>query len=206
MLQAGSFAQSTMIGTIPSTCLQVTHVHLLFDLIFVCSIHVKLRNAAPGYDFTSTFFLRCLYAGENGNPQNPDKGFLKGPLLLHVSQFVLHTRCMTIDKFQTYWHIFIPHPSASNGNAASETVTRRQVTPRSIAYTATQVSRVLHHTLSHFIMFFLLKLVFSLHTTWEWKLEHASFHYLSFYNFIVDYLEAHDVDGKVNALLIWWNR
>jgi len=57
-----------------------------WDLICACRIRVKLREAAEGYDFTLNFFLRCLYAGEKGDPQNPDVGFLKGPLLLHLSQ------------------------------------------------------------------------------------------------------------------------
>jgi len=47
---------------------------------------MKLREVAEGYDFNVNFFLRCLYNGENGDPQNPDEGFLKGPLLLRVSQ------------------------------------------------------------------------------------------------------------------------
>ncbi len=47
---------------------------------------MKLRDAAHGYDFTSNFFMRCLYDGEKGDPENPEEGFLKGPLLLRVSQ------------------------------------------------------------------------------------------------------------------------
>jgi hypothetical protein len=49
------------------------------------SICAKLRDADPGYDFTSSFFLRCLYEGESGDPKDPDVGFLKGPLLVRVS-------------------------------------------------------------------------------------------------------------------------
>jgi hypothetical protein len=40
---------------------------------------------APGFDFASSFFLRCLYENESGNPEFPDIGFLKGPLLVRVS-------------------------------------------------------------------------------------------------------------------------
>ena len=59
----------------------------MFDLIFFASrVRAKLRAGAPGYDFTSSFFLRCLYDGENGDPEDPEEGFLKGPLLLLVSQ------------------------------------------------------------------------------------------------------------------------
>jgi len=53
------------------------------------------------------------------------------------------------------------------------------------------------------------QLIFSLSTAQEWKRYHNSFHYLSFYNFLVDFFEdiednAAQVD--VNELLDWWNR
>ena len=49
------------------------------------SIRAKLRDAAPGYDITSSFFLHCLYEGEDGDPEQPLEGFLKGPFLVRVS-------------------------------------------------------------------------------------------------------------------------
>ena len=52
------------------------------------SIRAKLRDGEPDYDFTSSFFLRCLYEGETGDPESPEVGFLKGPLLLRVSTFL----------------------------------------------------------------------------------------------------------------------
>jgi hypothetical protein len=64
------------------------------------------------------------------------------------------------------------------------------VTPRAIAYIATQ-------------------LVFSLNTSRDWRYEHAGFHYPSFYNFIVDYFEdaEDDISKEANVeLLRWWNR
>lgn len=68
----------------------VNDLYSLFDLILPCRVRAKLREADPEYDFTSSFFLRCLYDGENGDHRDPEKGFLKGPLLLRVSQ--LHSR------------------------------------------------------------------------------------------------------------------
>ena len=47
---------------------------------------MKLRDAAPGYDITSSFFIQCLYEGENGDPENPEVGFLKGMFLQRVSE------------------------------------------------------------------------------------------------------------------------
>ena len=39
---------------------------------------------APGFDFASSFFIRCLYENEAGDPESPDVGFLQGPLLVRV--------------------------------------------------------------------------------------------------------------------------
>jgi len=145
-------------------------------------IRTKLRNADPGYDFASSFFLRCLYEGESGDPDSPDVGFLKGPLLMRA-----------------FRHMFTAPSSASSDNTSKATSRRRdvatslglngRVTPRSIAYAATQ-------------------LVFSLNSARDWKTEHAGFHYPSFYNFIVDFFEDADNDDSTNAvneLLQWWN-
>jgi len=82
MLQAGSSAPLIMIGTIWSTSHAFIH---LCGLTFGCRVRTKLRNADPGFDITSSFFLRCLYDGEKGDPESPEEGFLKGDLLLRVS-------------------------------------------------------------------------------------------------------------------------
>ena len=55
------------------------------------------------------------------------------------------------------------------------------------------------------------KLVFALNSTRDWRMEHASFHYPSFYNFIVNYFEDVESDDeetaeRVDELLKWWNR
>ncbi|KAI0263705.1 hypothetical protein BGY98DRAFT_877571, partial [Russula aff. rugulosa BPL654] len=115
----------------------------------------KLRNGEPNFEMASSFFLRCLYENENGNPNSPEDGFLKGPLLVRA------------------FRLFFTSPSsACKENDATQVTSRRrdvastlrlngQVTPRAIAYTATQ-------------------LVFSLNTSRDWRLEHAGFHYPSF--------------------------
>jgi len=147
-------------------------------------VRANLRDAAPGYNYTHGFFLRCLYLDEAGDPEDPEEGFLKGPLLVRA-----------------FRHIFTSPSSASKENSISGSTSRRrdiantlhmnnQVSPRSIAYTATQ-------------------LVFSLGSAREWKREHAGFHYPAFYNFIVDYLEVprdETSQRDVNELLKWWNR
>jgi hypothetical protein len=51
---------------------------------------------APGFDFTSSFFLRCLYENEAGDPESPDVGFLKGPLLVCVGDLTKFCNIYTI--------------------------------------------------------------------------------------------------------------
>jgi hypothetical protein len=85
------------------------------------------------------------------------------------------------------------------------------VTPRSIAYTATQVRLLFLVILRSFLITLLPlpQLIFSLSTAQEWKREHNGFHYPIFYNFIVDFFEDIEDDaGQKNAdeLLDWWNR
>ncbi len=80
MSLGGFFALLTMIGMILSEfhSFNQHHPNILF------SVRTKLWKAELGFDFTSSFFLQCLYKGESGDPNSPDIGFLKGPLL-HVS-------------------------------------------------------------------------------------------------------------------------
>lgn len=63
-------------------------------IIDLFSVRANLRNAAPGYNFTSSLFLRCLYEDEDGDPNSPEAGFLKGPLLLRVSLLPLRPLCI----------------------------------------------------------------------------------------------------------------
>jgi hypothetical protein len=63
-----------------------------FDLLCVLitnfRVRANLQNMAPGFDFASSFFLRCLYENESGNPESLDIGFLKGPLLVCVGDLI----------------------------------------------------------------------------------------------------------------------
>jgi hypothetical protein len=84
MLQAISFAQSIMIG------MTLSMLHAAYSLIFNSLIpsfrvHANLQDRALGYNYTCRFFLCCLYLDEVGNPMDPEEGFLKGPLLVHMS-------------------------------------------------------------------------------------------------------------------------
>lgn len=57
-------------------------------------VRAKLRDAAPGYDITSSYFIRVLYEDEKGDPVSPLTGFLKGPLLVRVSTPLLSRYCL----------------------------------------------------------------------------------------------------------------
>ena len=59
--------------------------HMLLSKLSYYSVRAKLRNGEPNFEMASTFFLRCLYENEDGNPNSPEDGFLKGPLLVRVS-------------------------------------------------------------------------------------------------------------------------
>ena len=121
-------------------------------LIVPFSVHTKLRNAAPGFSFASSYFLQCLYLNEKGDPTSPQVGFLQGPLLVCVCfRPCIHSVHLMIALFQAYQHIFTSPLSASGENSKSEPTARRRdvatmlrmnrhVTGRAIAYAATQVS------------------------------------------------------------------
>ena len=85
--QGTYFALSITIGMTMSKFRSFDHYEVCPNIFILFSVRAKLRNADPGYDFTSSFFLRCLYEGESGDANAPDVGFLKGPLLIRVSTF-----------------------------------------------------------------------------------------------------------------------
>jgi len=146
-------------------------------------VWANLRNGVPGFNITSNYLLQCLYSKEDIDPDAPEDGLLRGPLLL-----------------RTYRYIFTSPSSASDKNLTSKPTARRrdvattlrldgQVTGRSIAYAATQ-------------------LVFALSSAPEWTKNHSGFHFPAFYNFIVDTFEdPEDNEAKksTDELLKWWN-
>ena len=119
---------------------------------------------------------------------------------------------------QAFKSIFTSPSSASKGevtsrwhDVASVLHMNNHVTPRSIAYTTTQVCLLFLVILRSFLMTLLPlpQFIFSLSTAQEWKCEHNSFHYPIFYNFIVNFFEDIEDDaGQKNTdeLLDWWNR
>jgi hypothetical protein len=74
-----------MIGMISSKSQVYNAIRNMFLSNLYYSVRAKLRNGEPDFDMASSFFLHCLYEKENGNPNAPEDGFLKGPLLVCVS-------------------------------------------------------------------------------------------------------------------------
>ena len=52
--------------------------------ILCASIRAKIRDEVDGYSASVDYWLRCLYEGEKGNPEDVEKGFLKSELLVKV--------------------------------------------------------------------------------------------------------------------------
>ena len=50
-----------------------------------CSVRAKIRDGLDGYSAADDYWIRCLYKGEEGDPEDVEKGFLKSTLLVKVS-------------------------------------------------------------------------------------------------------------------------
>lgn len=48
------------------------------------SVRARVRDEVDGYSASSDYWLRFLYEGEDGNPDDVEKGFLKSEILIKV--------------------------------------------------------------------------------------------------------------------------
>ena len=53
-------------------------------LTLYSSVRAKVRDEIDGYSASEDYWIRCLYEGERGNPEDVEKGFLKSELLVRV--------------------------------------------------------------------------------------------------------------------------
>ena len=67
---------------------------------FPISIRAKVRDFSDGYNASEDYWLRCLYEGENGDPENVEKGFLKSTLLVKVQVLPLVFSCAVTNQNQ----------------------------------------------------------------------------------------------------------
>lgn len=60
-------------------------LRLLSELtILLISVRAKIRDGIDGYNALDDYWVRCLYEGEKGDPEDVEKGFLKSSLLVKV--------------------------------------------------------------------------------------------------------------------------
>ena len=78
----GFSVQSGTTGTTSSEHPSATQ-SIVSTYIFI-SIRAKIRDCIDGYNAFDDYWLRCLYEGEEGDPEDVEKGFLKSTLLVKV--------------------------------------------------------------------------------------------------------------------------
>lgn len=200
-------------------CSSLDYCKVYPNIFILFSICAKLQNADLWFDFTSSYFLWCLYEGESRDPNSPDIGFLKGPLLICVST---SCRISLSEDWNRLRHIIIylqllpQPPERMHLNIILGVVMLLQVFIWMAMSHYNQLYILQHRyvilllvSITILLRHFLFKLIFSLNSAWEWKHEHTGFYYPSFYNFVLDFLE--DVKNNISTatiseLLQWWNR
>jgi len=69
------------------------------------------RDEVDGHSASADYWLRCLYKGEQGDPEDVEKGFLKSELLVRVRAFICSSnfpcRLLTIHPLDIQGHIYI---------------------------------------------------------------------------------------------------
>jgi len=170
-----------------------------WDNLFV---REKLRAFSPEYDYTGDFLLRCFYPNFKGDATRPEKGFLKSSLLVKTFKHIYTSPASAKDVS------IAENEDAENDSNQLNCTTRRvskrkkatrkpvaatlrmsKVTPRALAYAATQ-------------------LAFALCNAENWCLEHNGCNFQLLYETIVDYFEAVENPLKRterDQLLEWWN-
>ena len=83
-------------------------------------VRAKVRAFHPEYDYASSFFIRCLYANEQGDIQNIEKGFLKSALLVNVNPVPFLSMYLIDSSYiftglQIYLHLPIVNNRPSSG-------------------------------------------------------------------------------------------
>lgn len=58
--------------------------------MFFVSVRAKVRDCIDEYNASDNYWLRCLYEGEKGDPENVEEGFLKSALLVKVQDTSLY--------------------------------------------------------------------------------------------------------------------
>ncbi|KAF9789312.1 hypothetical protein BJ322DRAFT_1208558 [Thelephora terrestris] len=154
----------------------------------------KLRDGLDEHDAFDDYWIRCLYEGEKGDPEDVERGFLRGNLLIKTFQMIFTS------------------PSSARGNLdaeeTSEAQGRRRKAPSKRPSVAAQL-RMNGQVTARAIAYAAVQLHFSLNDATHWMSDYNSFNYEEFYEFIIDFFEEDQTpEGKAAAdeLFNWWNQ
>jgi len=81
--------------------------------IFHSSVRAKIRDEVDGYSASTDYWIRCLYEGERGDPEDVEKGFLKSELLVRVHTSLYHNSLgssiltASLSDLQSYIHVTV---------------------------------------------------------------------------------------------------
>ena len=78
----GFSVRSSTTGTTSGERLSATQSNVL-TYVFI-SVRAKIRDCIDSHNAFDDYWLRCLYEGEEGDPEDVEKGFLKSTLLVKV--------------------------------------------------------------------------------------------------------------------------
>ncbi|KAF9783394.1 hypothetical protein BJ322DRAFT_1008007, partial [Thelephora terrestris] len=156
-------------------------------------VRAKIRDCVDGHNASDDYWLRCLYEGEKGDPEDVEKGFLKSALLVKTFQMIFTS------------------PSSARGNFDAEPVPehreRRKKAPSKRPPVAEQ-PRMDGQVTTRSIAYVAVQLHFALCDATHWMNHYNGFNYEEFYEFIIDFFEADQTpEGKaaLTELLNWWN-
>ncbi|KAF9780716.1 hypothetical protein BJ322DRAFT_1011640, partial [Thelephora terrestris] len=154
----------------------------------------KLRDGIDDHNAFDDYWIRCLYEGEKGDPEDIEKGFLKSNLLVKTFQMIFTS------------------PSSARGNLDAEGTPelqgRRRKAPSKRPPVAAQL-RMNGQVTARAIAYTAVQLHFSLNDATHWMSDYNGFNYEEFYEFIIDFFEEDQTpEGKAatSELYNWWNQ
>ncbi|KAJ7137263.1 hypothetical protein C8R46DRAFT_1361864 [Mycena filopes] len=134
------------------------------------------------------YFIRLFYHGYQGDPKNPETGFMK-------SQYLV----------QSYKAVFTSPSSAEVDKENAPAQKKRRTTVRCVASILNMNGRVTGRSIAYIAVLLWL----SLTTTFDWQEEYYGYSLRQMYDFLVDFFEEPEegtqARERMDALLAWWN-
>lgn len=91
------------------------------------SVCTKIHDEVDGFSASSDYWLRFLYEGENGDPEDVEKGFLKGQLLVKVRLYFLSDPYLTTCSIDLQSHLYVTILSRREPFWARQPLTQAQI-------------------------------------------------------------------------------